>query len=865
MKFGQKTLKAFSYELIADLEVAVADTLEAGVEKNWKDWFPRTNKGILDKAAVTAKKSKRSADFSTFASLKSNLDFSDPIELIVSYATQGNKYFERFFTTNRDKNYLLQAGAEANRFRNLVFHPTGKMVYLTDIRDFLRAGQIICNLTAMSSLGIRFQKLEKDLENAIAESNHFQQDSIQTVDNNLPRPDYEDWFGLVGREKIKKAIISDLDSGHNRVIAITGGGGIGKSALAIDIGKEFLKPSGFLFRHIVWITSKNNFLDYSGITTIKPDFFYHNNYKDFLNQFISGFYQELYATNLDEITEHELEKQVNDIFQNSSRILCIVDNLENIDDPKILDFIKNKILPPNFVLLTSRKGLGEVNKTYQLEPLDDDSALTLFQNICKSPSFKIDISKISITKIRELLKKTNNYPLVIKWCLSLVARRKLELMSAFSELDKPQSALLEFIFEKLYKQLSTDSKKMLRAMALYKELPDRNVIAYIAELKTEGELLDAIFELEQHSLIVQERIESKLGIVETINLLGLAQTFINSIPEMDTDIKERLEKRILEIERAVDQIPTEENRDFLLAQKIAQSKLLTAYQGHTGRTLKKNQIEALIKEAERLAPRFHLTPFFKALIELSNPAYEYGYVKQLFGESLSIFNDDPKVLFEYGQLLRKHKRDSLKEYAPLFRKAFTLGRKIAYGIAAGKAYFEMGNIPEAYEIIVELKDIESNFPIDNSHKLWTSNVILQLAEMELLKNPEKSSRLLSSIEGNIEILAADSVMEGPLLKAKFCSLFGLLFAFSHEPLKASGFLRTSEAFVKTYRLLTTDSLSIKEVNLYNKAIETCMARNDLEKSEKLKSLESEFTGNHKRELLLKFDPVMKAIRKTIKI
>ena len=863
MQFGQKTLKAFSFDLLHDLEVSLLDTLESGVEKEWSKWLPLTNKGIIEKATNNATKNKRTTNFTTFASFKQNLDFADPVELISSYATKGNEYFKRFFKNDKEKNLLTQAIGETNRFRNLIFHPAGKTLYITDIREFLKASSVICNITGLSSLGIKYKNIEKDIENSIADSTHFTKDSIENIYNNLPKPDYEDWYGLVGREEIKSEIIADFYKGYNRVIAITGGGGIGKSALALDISNEFTKPTNFQFKHIIWITSKNNFLDYSGINPLRPDYFYSNNYKDFLNQFISGFYQELYATNLESTTEEELENEISDIFNSYNRILCVVDNLENIDDPKILEFIKNKVIPPNYVLITSRKGLGEINKTYKLEPLDDISALKLFENICKSPLFKIDYSSVNIKKIKELIKKTNNYPLVIKWCLSLVANKKMELEGAFSELNKPQNDLLEFIFQKLYKQLSKNSKKILRSLALYKEIPDRNIIAYIAELDTEEELMESIFELEQHSLINQERIDSKNGIIETINLLGLAQTFVNNITDIDKEMKERYEKRIIDIEQELDKISSEDNHDFRPAQKLAQSKLLKALKISSEKILDKKTSYKLIKEAERLAPRFYLIPFYKAMIEMTNQSYEYGVVKQYFVESLSSFYNDARVLFEYGKLLKKHKKESSKEYAPIFLKAFHLEKKIGYGIDAGIAYFDAKDYSTAYDIIQKIKEIEPNFPRDNQHKLWTSKTILTLAEWQVLKDYDRTIELLNSIEHNIDILAQEKTKEYRMLKARFCSLFSLTYSLSSEPIKAKEFLKTSNEILNTYKSVSRDHIETKEILCYNYAIETLFCQDNHTKMEKFRKLESEISGPHKKHLLAKFGLLMKNVKKNI--
>lgn len=863
MQFNQKTLKAFSFDLLHDLEVALLDTFEAGVCKEWRLWHPLINIGILEKAEKIATKNKRSTDFTVFLNFKQNIDFADPIELITSLSTKGNEYFNKFFKSPKEKSLLQNSISEANRFRNLIFHPAGKTLYITDIRDYLRAIQILCNILQLSSLSIRYKNIEIDIENSIINSNHYLKDSLEAIYNNLPKPDYDDWYGLVGRNEIKKDIIQDFQKGYNRIIAVTGGGGIGKSALALDIGYEFLKPTCYLFKHIIWITSKNNFLDYSGISQLKPEYFYSNNYKDFLNQFISGFYQELFATNLESISEEELETEIQDIFNNYSRILCVVDNLENIDDPKILDFIKNKIIPPNFVLITSRNGLGEINKTYKLEPLDDSSAYKLFENLCKY--YRIEISGINNKKLKELLKKTNYYPLVIKWCLSLVANKKMELEAAFSELNKPQNALLEFIFQKLYKQLSKNAKKILRALALYKEIPDRNIISYIAELETEEELIDAIFELEKHSLISQERIDSKNGIIETMNLLGLAQTFINNITDIDKDLKEKYERRIIEIEQELDKISSVENQDFRPAQKLAQSKLLQALKIVTDSLLNKKLAYNLINEAERLAPRFYLIPYYKALLELRKIDYEYLVVKQLFVESITLNSEDPRVLNEYARLLRKHKKESYKEYAPIFYKAFQIDKKIGYAIDAGIAFYESLNYHKAFEVIQSIKEIEPTFPRDNQHKFWTSKTILILAENQIFKSNDKAIELLNSIEKSIDVLSQEKTKEYRMIKAKYCSLLALTYSLNSKPLKAREILSSSKEILETYKSVNRDSFEVKEIICYNLGVETILCEDNEEKKNKLRRLENEISGKHRKDFLAKFGVLIKSIKLSIKL
>jgi hypothetical protein len=313
-QFSPKTLKTFSYDLLHDLEEAMLQKFDTGVNDEWQKWFELIDVEIIKKAESTALKNKRSTDMSDFSNFKKNLQFSDPISIIVGLSSKGNNYFNKHFSIAKEKNLLLAALGEANRFRNLVFHPGGSNIFITDIKEYLRGGQVICNILDLPFLSSKFKKIESDIEGSIINSDYYIKDSIEQVYNNLPKADYEDWYGLVGRSFVKQELIDDFREGHNRVIAITGGGGIGKSSLALDICNQFLTPTSYLFKHIIWITSKNNYLDYSGISNLKPDYFYSNNYKDFLNQFISGFYQKVFTTNLENVTEEQLENEIFEIF-----------------------------------------------------------------------------------------------------------------------------------------------------------------------------------------------------------------------------------------------------------------------------------------------------------------------------------------------------------------------------------------------------------------------------------------------------------------------------------------------------------------------------------------------------------------------
>lgn len=860
--FTQKTLKLYSYELLHDLEVEMLTELEEGVKQNWANWEPLIKASIRETAQQTAAKNKRELDFLNFESFKINLNYSDPIDLIIDFSKKENERFKNYFKEKNSSSKLQAACGITYRFRNLVDHPAGKLIYLGDIKEFLRAARDICRLLRLSNYDAKLSIISNDIELSIFESSHHKKDEVDAVFNNLPRPDYLNWHGLVGRDSIKSDIIADLKRGNNRVIAIIGGGGIGKSALALNIGFELSKPTHSIFHHIVWITSKSNFLDYSGIKNAKTDFFYSNNYKDFLNQFLSGFFQKLHATNLDSITEQQLEKDANELFETYNRILLVVDNLENIDDPKILDFIKNKVIPPNFVLITSRKGLGEINKTYRLEPLDKDSALLLFENLCNF--YSIDYKGINQKRLKEMLNKTHNYPLVIKWCLSLVSGKQIELEAAFAELDKPANVLLEFVFQKLYQQLSSNSKKILRALTLYKEIHDRNIISYIADLKSEEEISDAIYELEQYSLVKQQRADSKNGIVETLTLQGLVPTFINSLLSNDLESRKKIEVKIEEIDKEVSSLKNELIEDLRPAQRLAQSKLLQALKICSLHYFRKKEALELIGVAERVAPRFYLTPYYRALIELLASDYDYVTVRNLFEESISLYDRDSRVLNDYGKLIKKHRSESPLDYARIFAKAFEIDKKTGTGIDAALAYNRAEKFKEAHSIILNIKKTDSDFP-QAQNQLWVTDVISRHSENCIMSDREKAYELLKSINNLwLDYLQTQNRAECKLLYAKYCSIHGLLKGLFGELEVAKSLCEKSDRIAQTYRSTQRNTYIMKEVICYNLLVEALCTENKNVALEKVSRIHNEFEINNsemKDKLMTKFKSLINLVKK----
>jgi len=92
--------------------------------------------------------------------------------------------------------------------------------------------------------------------------------------HNLPQPDYGKFIGRINEiSKIKKLLRSYPLSNYH-IVTIDGVGGIGKSALALEIAHSYLRDASMLpkeerFEAIIWTSAKQSILTYEGIVQRK--------------------------------------------------------------------------------------------------------------------------------------------------------------------------------------------------------------------------------------------------------------------------------------------------------------------------------------------------------------------------------------------------------------------------------------------------------------------------------------------------------------------------------------------------------------------------------------------------------------------
>jgi len=357
------------------------------------------------------------------------------------------------------------------------------------------------------------------------------------IPNNLPIEEYDLDGGFVGRreeiKKIKKLLYSDLD----RIITITGAGGVGKTAVALKTSYSLLSDEKGEFDAIIWFSAKETKLTADqGIVEIESDIESCEQLVYDILGIIDKSSLELYKKT--KMAFEKYQEHLYDIFS-SQKCLLIIDNLETIYDQKTIIFIKD-IPRPSKVLITSRKGLGEIERRYELPDFRENDAILLFRIISRERN-RTDLLRLDNEIIKDLVKRVKYYPLLIKWSIGKVCLGK-DIQDAFSEIYSGKSEIAQFVFDDVFELLTDESKACLYGMIIYGDKPiSKHFLKYLTNLDDEA-FEDAIRELIITSFVYPESSSQTGQLITNYSMLSLTRGFIQN--KLDEDKKKSLEIRL---------------------------------------------------------------------------------------------------------------------------------------------------------------------------------------------------------------------------------------------------------------------------------------------------------------------------------
>lgn len=272
---------------------------------------------------------------------------------------------------------------------------------------------------------------------------------------------------FVGRHRVRKKIIEEILEIPNQNGIIYGPGGIGKTALMLQISKELFEEEDkqkILFKNIIWVSAKSDYYDhiFNSIENRKPNF---KSLDNVLTAVLNFFEFE----NLDEYDFNDRKELVFDLLETESVIL-ILDNFESIsksESDRIIRFFDTEVkrrlrkLPSHFkTIITSRKQIPSGFHQIELAGLDKKETKQLIRQMYAN--YQTTKDELTNEQQDRLYDSTRGIPVVLKHCFMQVYEHSKSFDNTIGNLPKLESEIVQFSFKEILGHIEKEDKNRIR-------------------------------------------------------------------------------------------------------------------------------------------------------------------------------------------------------------------------------------------------------------------------------------------------------------------------------------------------------------------------------------------------------------------
>ncbi|MEV4829117.1 NB-ARC domain-containing protein [Micromonospora sp. NPDC049257] len=337
--------------------------------------------------------------------------------------------------------------------------------------------------------------------------------------HNLPLPEYDE-TGLIGRNATCQKILKQLLRRREPIITIVGEGGIGKTAVALEVAYSILDHPESPYECILWTSLKTERLTADGVMQIAG-----------AARDVTGVAQTLGAA-IDESFTGGIEELANAL--DGIDTLLVIDNLETVSGSEVIALYD--ALPDSVTyLFTSRIGIGQFERRVPLEPLKESDSEFLFRNFARSRGVE-RLASVSKSTVQEVVARLRHSPLAIRWyVLSVEAgRQPLEALAN-------QDELLAFCVESVYKSFSADPQTVLAMLFALDRSATYDELVVFAEMGPDR-LRRAVQSLLSGSMVsLESDLENPL--VSRVRLTEAARHFLRKISPPNAEMLDRTAKQ----------------------------------------------------------------------------------------------------------------------------------------------------------------------------------------------------------------------------------------------------------------------------------------------------------------------------------
>ncbi|MEM2961152.1 MAG: NB-ARC domain-containing protein [Candidatus Bathyarchaeia archaeon] len=268
---------------------------------------------------------------------------------------------------------------------------------------------------------------------------------------------------FVGREKILAEAITALSDPLGKwIVGIDGMGGIGKTALAVEIAERCLRDT--LFEHIIWIQSPKS-LSSTGIPCDQASRLCELTYEAVLDAIA----WQLGYPSIQSEDIRSKEERTRTLLEDL-RTLLVLDNLESAAEPqdKIAERL-DRILKPSKALLTSRYRFKDKIYSIHLSGLNEEESIKLLQQEAAERGIA-RVQNASINELREIANAVGGLPLALKLVVGQLGHMPLEVVLKGitlipSSYGDEYVSLYRNIFLPSWALLSNNAQRVLVSMA----------------------------------------------------------------------------------------------------------------------------------------------------------------------------------------------------------------------------------------------------------------------------------------------------------------------------------------------------------------------------------------------------------------
>jgi tetratricopeptide (TPR) repeat protein len=320
--------------------------------------------------------------------------------------------------------------------------------------------------------------------------------------HNLPEPDWDETT-FIGRKSEAQKLLDSLRSRRNTVITVTGEGGIGKTALALEVAYTLVDSDDNPYEAVLWVSLKTEKLTAYGVQELKDA--------------IQGFDHTIVALGrgLDSTFSGSLSELASALT--GIECLIIVDNLESAQGQEIVEMYDALPNSVNY-LFTSRLGIGQLERRFPLPPLSEQEAKLLLRKFAVARQQK-RLASLSETAISNVVEQLRNSPLAIRWYVLASEAGRVPLDTL-----RDQRELLDFCVKNVYDSLSENSKAVLTVLRALDRAIGFDEFAILTEMMID-ELRVVTQELSRGSLVVVEA-EAAGAIAGRLALTPTARSFL---------------------------------------------------------------------------------------------------------------------------------------------------------------------------------------------------------------------------------------------------------------------------------------------------------------------------------------------------